>query len=181
MKLNVETGWLEGVKTLVSPNFNERPSDEISLLVIHGISLPPGEYGGSEILGLFTNQLDCSAHPYFEQLEGLAVSSHFLIRRGGEVIQFVSTKDRAWHAGRSEFEGQTECNDFSIGIELEGSDNEAYEAMQYQSLLELTGCLQEAYPAILNNRITGHEHIAPGRKTDPGPAFDWEKYRGGLV
>lgn len=181
MNLDLETGWVAGVKVIPSSNFNQRPTEEISLLVIHGISLPPGEYGGSGIIDLFRNQLNCSAHPYFEQLEGMTVSSHFLIRRDGEIIQFVSTKDRAWHAGRSEFEGQTECNDFSIGVELEGTDDEAYEPLQYQALIGLTQCLQQAYPAISNNRITGHEHIAPGRKTDPGPAFDWDKYQEALL
>lgn len=179
MLLNVDTGWIEGIKRVESPNFNARPEGGVSLLVIHGISLPPGEYGGSAIEELFSNQLDCDAHPYFDQnLRDLKVSSHFLIRRDGEIIQFVSTNDRAWHAGRSEFEGRAECNDFSIGIELEGVDDQAYEPLQYSALIALTALLQNAYPLIADDRITGHEHIAPGRKTDPGEAFDWGFYLG---
>jgi AmpD protein len=144
------------------------------MLVIHNISLPPNQYGGDAIERFFTNQLDCSEHPYFEQLRGVRVSSHFLVRRGGQVLQFVSCNKRAWHAGVSSWGGRTRCNDFSIGIELEGSDFEIFTELQYSALSRLTRCLQRAYP--LRN-IVGHSDIAPERKTDPGPNFDWNKYR----
>lgn len=181
MNFDIQGAWFEGIEQIPSPNFNERPDAEVSLLVIHSISLPPGEYGGSAIIDLFTNQLDCDAHPYFdENLRGMKVSAHFLIRRDGGLIQFVSTDDRAWHAGQSHFEGRSDCNDFSIGIELEGEDSIPYEEAQYGVLIQLTKALQTAYPEITNERIVGHEHIAPGRKTDPGPAFDWSHYRDGL-
>ena len=146
----------------------------IDLLVIHNISLPPGEFGGSYIADLFTNRLDCDAHPYFDQLRNLRVSAHFLIRRNGEVIQFVSANDRAWHAGVSNFRGRERCNDFSIGIELEGTDFQAFESFQYDSLAALTTALRARYSFA---NVAGHEHIAPGRKTDPGPFFDWERFR----
>lgn len=173
MRMQIKKGWLDAVQTIVSPNYNQRPSDEVSLLVIHNISLPPAEFGGEDIIRLFTNELKKEQYP---DIYNLTVSSHFLIRRGGEIIQFVSMDDRAWHAGVSNFQGRENCNDFSIGIELEGADSMAYTDAQYHALVELTQLIQAHYPLITKARITGHEHIAPGRKTDPGPAFDWERY-----
>jgi AmpD protein len=142
--------------------------------VIHNISLPPGQFGEDHIAALFTNQLDCDAHPYFDQLRQLRVSAHFLIRRDGAVIQFVSTLDRAWHAGASRFADREKCNDFSIGVELEGCDDAPFEAAQYASLASLTAALHAAHSL---RHVAGHEHIAPGRKTDPGPYFDWPQYQ----
>lgn len=160
--------------TMFSPNCDERPVGTIiDTIVIHGISLPPGEFGGNGIKDLFMNQLDPKAHPYFSTIAGLRVSSHILIRRDGEVIQFVPFDKRAWHAGESSFNGRSHCNDFSIGIELEGTDTESYEQAQYHRLANLIRGIQTIYPAITNQRIIGHSDIAPGRKTDPGPAFDW--------
>ena len=157
-----------------SPNFNERPGAELpSLVVIHGISLPPGQFGGPYIEQLFENRLDPAFHPYFESIYQLQVSSHLLIRRNGEVIQFVPFDKRAWHAGQSAFQGRENCNDFSIGIELEGTDELAYEPVQYQVLAEVIQALLEAYPTLSLQRIAGHSEIAPGRKTDPGASFDW--------
>lgn len=170
-----EDGWCSGVRHLPSPNFDPRPDAAVvDLLVVHNISLPPGEYGGPYIADLFLNRLDCDAHPYFDRLRALKVSAHFLIRRDGSVIQFVSTRNRAWHAGASSFCGRERCNDFSIGIELEGSDFEPFAAPQYKALAMLTEALAEAYPL---TDVLGHEHIAPGRKTDPGPFFDWTRYQ----
>ena len=180
MKVN-QQGWLEGVERQISPNCDQRPEKcEIDLLVIHGISLPPGEYGGPWITDLFCNTLNCDAHPYFDQLRDLKVSSHLLIRRDGHVIQYVSLDKRAWHAGRSSFEGRERCNDFSIGIELEGVDDQAYTEDQYRSLAQVTQAIRSVYPAITPTRITGHSNIAPGRKTDPGDAFDWSRYLASL-
>jgi AmpD protein len=142
---------------------------------VHGISLPPGQYGGPEIEALFTNTLDAAAHPYFSEIAHLEVSAHFLIRRAGEVVQFVSTDERAWHAGASSWKGREQCNDFSIGIELEGCDEEAYTDQQYGALNQLLGVLTKQYPDIRHDAIVGHSDIAPGRKTDPGPAFDWSR------
>lgn len=174
-----EDGWSRGAQQLPSPNFDARAADTpIDLLVIHNISLPPGQFGGPYIADLFTNRLDCDAHPYFDQLRALRVSAHFLIRRDGVVIQFVSANDRAWHAGASSFCGRERCNDFSIGIELEGTDYEPFEAVQYDTLAELTCALQARYPL---TDVAGHEHIAPGRKTDPGPFFDWTHFRKCLI
>lgn len=168
-------GWVEGVARRPSPNFDARPEGTpVSLLVIHNISLPPGEFGGPYIEELFTNQLDCDAHPYFDRLRELRVSAHFLVRRDGGVLQFVPAGQRAWHAGASEFAGRTRCNDFSIGIELEGSDDQPFADAQYLSLAALTRALAARYPLAA---VTGHEHIAPGRKTDPGPFFDWQRFR----
>jgi AmpD protein len=169
-----EDGWSSNVLREPSPNFDARAADTtIDLLVIHNISLPPGQFGGPYIPDLFGNRLDCDAHPYFDQLRALRVSAHFLIRRDGLVMQFVSANDRAWHAGASSFCGRERCNDFSIGIELEGSDFEAFEAIQYERLAGLTDALEARYPL---TDVLGHEHIAPGRKTDPGPFFDWSRY-----
>jgi len=171
------TGWLiprDGVAHAPSPNADARPDDDaISLLVIHNISLPPGQFGGPEIIDLFLNRLDVSAHPWLERLHGLRVSAHFLIRRDGGIIQFVSCQQRAWHAGASCFDGRHACNDFSIGIELEGTDTQPFEDVQYAALRRLTRTLRAHYPL---NAVRGHEHVAPGRKTDPGPAFDWARY-----
>ncbi|MEK0427475.1 MAG: hypothetical protein RL001_2 [Pseudomonadota bacterium] len=167
-------GWCGALLRSASSNFDARPEDaQITLLVIHNISLPPGEFGGGYIEALFTNTLDCEAHPYFDQLRGLQVSSHFLIRRDGGAVQFVSTLDRAWHAGVSEFQGRQRCNDFSIGIELEGSDHEAFCDAQYTTLAFLTQALTRRHPL---TDVTGHQHIAPDRKTDPGPCFDWARF-----
>ncbi|GIZ50978.1 1,6-anhydro-N-acetylmuramyl-L-alanine amidase AmpD [Noviherbaspirillum aridicola] len=172
-------GWADGVTRLDSPNFDARAEGTaIDLLVIHNISLPPGQFGGSYVGDLFLNCLDCDAHPYFDQLRTLRVSAHFLIRRDGEVMQFVAAGNRAWHAGLSSFRGRERCNDFSIGIELEGTDFEAFEDAQYAALADLTAALLERYPL---TAVTGHEHIAPGRKTDPGPHFDWARYRKSLI
>lgn len=149
----------------------------VELLVIHNISLPPGCFGGDHIEALFTNCLDPSADPYFESIYQLEVSAHFLIRRGGELVQFVSADERAWHAGVSEWRGRSNCNDFSIGIELEGADDAAYAAAQYHTLAQLIAVLRQTYPRIADDAIVGHSDIAPGRKTDPGPAFDWRQLR----
>ncbi len=168
-------GWASNVVRMPSPNFDLRAEGtEIALLVIHNISLPPEQFGGPYIADLFLNQLDYDADPYFDQLRPLRVSAHFLIRRDGMVMQFVSANDRAWHAGASSFCGQERCNDFSIGIELEGSDFAPFEQPQYAALALLTAALRQAYP--LQN-VVGHEQIAPGRKTDPGPFFNWSEYQ----
>jgi AmpD protein len=165
-----------------SPNFGPRPDGAgISLLVVHNISLPPGQFGGDAIERFFCNCLDASEHPYFETIAGMQVSAHALIRRDGSVIQFVSFLDRAWHAGRSSFRGEQECNDFSIGIELEGADDIPYTDEQYQSLADVSAYVMAAWPEIRRDRITGHCDIAPGRKTDPGPAFDWKHYHQRLL
>jgi AmpD protein len=167
-------GLLQGARYLASPNCDLRPGGETpSLLVIHGISLPPGEDGGPWIDALFSNSLDPQAHPYFAEIYQLRVSSHLLIRRDGEVVQYVPFGERAWHAGVSSYRGRERCNDFSIGIELEGTDDEPYEAVQYRVLAECLVALLEAYPELNVERITGHNEIAPGRKSDPGPHFDW--------
>ena len=173
--LDSSTGWLQGVRHLASDNHNARPSPEISLLVIHNISLPPGQFGTGMVEALFTNQLPIDAHPYFRDLEGLKVSAHFFISREGAITQFVSCKDRAWHAGISEFMHRKNCNDFSLGIELEGVDDQAYSDAQYQSLNQLVNELTKHYPLITPDRICGHSDIAPERKTDPGPAFIWQR------
>ena len=163
------------MRRIASPNHDRRPPGErLDLLVIHNISLPPGVFEGDAIIRLFTNTLDAKAHPYFAQLEGLRVSAHFLIRRNGEIIQFVPCGMRAWHAGVSNWQGRERCNDFSIGIELEGDDHGPFTDAQYAALARLTRRLRRAYPI---NRIAGHSEIAPGRKTDPGPHFDWPRYR----
>ena len=155
-----------------SPNFDQRPAGQIDLLVIHNISLPPNEYGGDGIIALFTNQLDPTEHPYYANIAHLKVSSHFLIRRDGTLIQFVSCLDRAWHAGQSCWQGRERCNDFSIGIELEGDDDSPFEDAQYATLNLLIARLTKKYPI---QSITGHSDIAPGRKTDPGPFFEWSR------
>ena len=172
-----DKGWLNVARKQPSPNFDQRtPEAEINLLVIHNISLPPAQYDGDAVERFFLNQLKAEEHPYFEQIADVQVSAHLFIRRTGEVIQFVSFNDRAWHAGKSCFEGESACNNYSIGIELEGTDEEPYAEAQYQQLQAVTEALQQRYPQITAARITGHEHIAPGRKTDPGPHFDWQRY-----
>ena len=174
MKLDPSRNRLLDARQVASPNCDERPAGcEISLIVIHGISLPPGVYGGPEIDRFFTNTLETAAHPYFAEIAHLQVSSHLLIRRDGEVVQYVPFLKRAWHAGESSYDGCEACNDFSIGIELEGQDDEAYAAIQYQRLAEVVRCLDGSFPELSIQRIAGHCDIAPHRKTDPGPAFDW--------
>lgn len=169
-------GWLPAARRVASPNFDERPAGEaISLVVIHAISLPPGVFGGQFIEHLFLNELDVDAHPYFASLRDLKVSAHFLIARDGTLIQFVSCLSRAWHAGVSTWNGRLRCNDFSIGIELEGDDGHAFEEAQYASLMLLIAALQQRYPI---ESIVGHADVAPGRKTDPGPMFDWGRLSG---
>lgn len=164
-------GWLAGARRIDSPNFGPRPAGvPVALAVIHSISLPPGVYGGDAIERLFTNRLDHAAHPGFGPLRGLEVSSHFVIRRGGELLQFVSCDERAWHAGESSWQGVENCNDFSVGIELEGLEGERFEAAQYAALVLLLRALRRRYPL---RAVAGHEHVAPGRKQDPGPGFDW--------
>ena len=167
-----EEGFLPFARYIESPNFDERPEGAITLAVIHGISLPPGEFGGQGIIDLFTNRLDPTAHPYFAQIESLRVSAHFLIRRDGELLQFVSCEKRAWHAGTSSWKGRERCNDFSIGIELEGADTIPYKAAQYHVLARAMKVLYRRYRF---RYVVGHSDIAPGRKTDPGPAFDWKR------
>ncbi len=170
-------GWVEGAQRVPSPNFNQRPAGEaIDLLVIHNISLPPEQFGGNYIECFFQNKLAAEDHPYFATICDLKVSSHFLIKRDGSLLQFVSCGDRAWHAGASEFCGRRDCNDFSLGIELEGSDHTPYENEQYLQLVALTRVLQKHFPKIIQERIVGHCHIAPDRKTDPGESFDWTRY-----
>ncbi len=178
MRLTVERGWLRQARCVPSPNCGPRPPGCVpELLVLHNISLPPRCYGGDHIERLFTNCLNWNEHPYFESIRGMQVSAHLLIRRDGELLQFVSCDDRAWHAGQSSYQGRDNCNDFSIGIELEGADDDAYADVQYTVLSAVTTTLLAHYPGLSTARIAGHSDIAPGRKTDPGPAFDWPHYR----
>ncbi len=173
------SGWCGEARRATCTNFDQRPENtDVSLLIVHNISLPPGEFSGDYIEDLFANRLDCDAHPYFDQLRGLRVSAHFLIRRDGSMVQFVSTDERAWHAGVSSFDGRERCNDFSVGIELEGSDFTDFCDAQYASLARLTCALMSRHPI---SAVCGHEHVAPGRKTDPGPHFDWLRFRGELA
>ena len=175
------TGLIEPARTCSSPNQDHRPEDgEPSLVVLHGISLPPGGFGGPEIEQLFQNRLPWDAHPYFGEIRGLEVSAHLLIRRDGEIVQFVPFSKRAWHAGESCFRGRQRCNDFSIGIELEGEDEIPYADVQYAALCPVIDAIIAAYPAISARDIAAHSDIAPGRKTDPGPAFDWRRLYDGL-
>jgi len=176
MQIDPATHLLKEAEYIASPNMDDRPEGaEINLLVIHSISLPPGEYGGNSIEQLFTNSLQANAHPYFQQIHQLEVSAHVLIKRDGSIIQFVPFNKRAWHAGESCYQGNERCNDFSIGIELEGTDTDPFENRQYESLVELVKTLCRHYPSITTQRIAGHSDIAPGRKTDPGSGFDWDK------
>lgn len=180
-RIDANTGFSLDARKVASPNFDQRPvAAAIDTIIVHSISLPPGSFGGDAIEQLFTNTLDFDAHPYYGKIRGLEVSSHFLIRRTGEVVQFVSTDDRAWHAGESFFYGKTRVNDFSIGIELEGVDDGVFEPAQYTALVDLGASLLRRYPGIGIERICGHSDIAPGRKTDPGPGFDWGRFRRGL-
>jgi AmpD protein len=178
MQIDVTTGLLADARQVPSPHCDDRPAGTaIDLIVVHGISLPPGEFGGPWIDALFTHTLNPVAHPYFQEIQGLRVSSHVLIRRIGELVQYVPLQRRAWHAGQSYFAGRERCNDFSIGIELEGTDTIPYTDLQYLRLAEVVAALQKAYPAITAERIVGHCDIAPGRKTDPGKVFDWQRLR----
>ena len=177
-EMNIKNGCLLSARQIESPNFDSRPeSIEIDLLVIHSISLPPNCFEGEGILQFFTNQLDVDEHPYYRKIGNLKVSSHILIRRTGEIIQFVNFDSRAWHAGESSFQGRKNCNDYSIGIELEGNDTSTFEKKQYDVLLPLLKSIMKNYPNITNERIVGHDMIAPGRKTDPGKGFDWSIIR----
>jgi AmpD protein len=174
--IDTVTGLIATARQVPSPNCDERPADMApELIVIHGISLPPGEFGGPWIDALFTNTLDPAAHPYFQEIHQLRVSSHLLIRRDGELVQYVPLHRRAWHAGASSHCGRERCNDFSIGIELEGTDELPYTPVQYQMLGTVIAALRAAYPALAAGQIAGHSDIAPGRKTDPGPCFDWPR------
>lgn len=171
-----KNGWLHGARQVASPNYDLRPDPEdVSLIVIHCMSLPEGQYGTGYCEDLFLNQLDFEADPSFADLKDLQVSSHFLINREGEITQFVSTENRAWHAGQSHFQGRANCNDFSIGIELEGTDHSPFTDEQYTILENLILVLRKRYPAMTQDRVVGHSDIAPGRKTDPGACFDWGK------
>jgi len=180
-EVDPDTGLLAAARQCHSPNQDARPPGAvIDLIVLHGISLPPGEFGGNAIEQLFCNQLDWDSHAYFARIRGLEVSSHLLIRRNGEILQFVPFGARAWHAGASSFRGRSNCNDNSIGIELEGSDELAYDGRQYSALVTVLAALLRAYPRLSPRRIAAHSDIAPGRKTDPGPAFDWLRLYDGL-
>ncbi len=173
MNISAE-GWVAEARLIASPNFDERPAETVvDLLVVHNISLPPGRFGGQGIVELFTNSLDPAAHPYYASLAGLRVSAHFLIRRDGELIQFVCCSKRAWHAGVSRWRGRHRCNDFSIGVELEGADDQPFSDSQYIALSELFRALAKHYPI---KDCVGHSDVAPGRKTDPGPCFDWARF-----
>ena len=181
MKVDTATGLLAGVRQVLSPHFDARPGNVVAeLIVVHGISLPPGEFGGGWIDKLFTGNLPGDAHPYFAQIvgPGRRVSAHAMIRRDGLVTQYVPFGARAWHAGPSEYRGRAACNDFSIGIELEGADDVPYTDAQYESLTQVVGALLAAYPLLSAQHIAGHSDIAPGRKTDPGAVFDWARFRG---
>ena len=174
LRLAIDAGGLANLATqLPSPNCDERPAGcAVALVVVHGISLPPGEFGGDAILRLFTNRLDAVAHPYYATIAQLRVSAHFLVRRDGALLQFVPCTRRAWHAGKSSWQGRDRCNDYSVGIELEGADTLPYAAAQYAMLARLVRALRRRYPI---EDVVGHSDIAPGRKSDPGPAFDWER------
>lgn len=178
MQIDRATGLLDAARYCPSPNSDDRPPGlAVDLIVIHGISLPPGQFGGSWIDALFTNTLDPAAHPYFQTIAGLRVSAHVLIRRDGELTQYVPFHRRAWHAGVSAYAGRSRCNDFSVGIELEGADDIAYDDRQYSALAAVIVALRSIYPALTPERLAGHADIAPGRKADPGPAFDWMRLR----
>ena len=180
-KLSLADGWISQARKVPSPNYNARPSGtKVSMIVVHNISLPPGCFGGDHIESLFTNCLDPSIDPFFEEIAGLEVSAHFLIRRDGELVQFVSANDRAWHAGVSSWCGREGCNDFSVGIELEGADDISYSDAQYAVLVNVIEALRAEYSEISLGDIVGHSDIAPGRKTDPGEAFDWGRLKRSL-
>jgi AmpD protein len=178
LQVDLETGLMRGARQIASPNHDSRPAGvEADLIVIHGISLPPGEFGGPWIDRLFTNDLPADIHPYFTEVASMRVSSHLVVQRDGAVTQYVSFTDRAWHAGQSVYQGREACNDFSVGVELEGTDALAYEAAQYDTLAQVVAALCIAYPRLSPSRLVGHSDIAPGRKTDPGAAFDWPRAR----
>ncbi len=178
MQIDVVSGLIEGARFVPSPNCDARPPGvDPEVLILHAISLPPGQFGGPGIEQLFCNLLDPTEHPYYREIVQLRVSAHLLITRSGELLQFVPLHLRAWHAGQSQCEGRTRVNDFSIGVELEGCDDELFEDAQYRTLAELTADVLQAYAAITPARIYGHSDISPGRKTDPGPRFDWARYR----
>ena len=178
LQVDLATGLMRGAKQIASPNYDARPAGvEADLIVIHGISLPPGEFGGPWIERLFTNALPAEIHPYFAEVAPLRVSSHLVVQRDGALTQYVSFADRAWHAGQSNYQGRAACNDFSVGVELEGADTLPYEATQYEALAAVVAALCAAYPRLSADRLVGHSDIAPGRKTDPGPAFDWPRAR----
>ena len=182
MRIDTKTGWLVNVNRVPSPNCDPRPRDSaLDLIVVHGISLPPNQFGGTWIDLFFTNALPAHAHEYFATIAHMRVSAHALIRRDGSVTQYVAFTDRAWHAGESQYCGRRACNDFSVGIELEGGDDIPYEQAQYATLVELVRALRRAYPSLGAAPIVGHSDIAPGRKTDPGPAFDWPRLHRGLT
>jgi AmpD protein len=181
LRIDVSTGLLLSARQVLSPHCDERPAGVVpELLVVHGISLPPGEFGGPWIDRLFTGMLPWDLHPYFKQIEGLRASAHALIRRDGQIVQYVPFSERAWHAGKSEWRGKSGCNDFSVGIELEGTDDTPYTDVQYCALLALTTALLDTYATLSPEAIVGHSDIAPGRKTDPGPCFDWARFRTSL-
>ena len=181
LQIDPATGLLVGVQQVLSPNFDERPSGTtIDLIVLHGISLPPGEFGGPWIDRLFTGGLPADAHPYFGTIAGSRVSAHVLIRRPGAIVQYVPFEQRAWHAGVSSYQGRAACNDFSVGIELEGTDDIPYTDAQYEQLAALIEALLRTYPTLSPERIVGHSDVAPGRKSDPGPAFEWQRLRASL-
>ena len=177
--MQINAGLLADAEWCPSPNYDERPEPvDISLLVVHNISLPPGQFGTGCVRDFFCNKLDPERDPYFPAIAGMTVSAHLMIERDGRIIQFVNFNDRAWHAGQSLYEGRKRCNDFSIGIELEGTDDQPYTPVQYQQLADVTKALIATYPSMTAERIAGHQHIAPGRKTDPGEAFDWGFFKG---
>ncbi|MCL1050566.1 1,6-anhydro-N-acetylmuramyl-L-alanine amidase AmpD [Shewanella abyssi] len=178
MPFSLIDGWFTQARFCLSPHFNSRPLNEVSLLVVHNISMPAGRFGLPYIDQLFQGCLDLSADSSFNDLQGLQVSAHFLIRRDGELVQYVSCDDRAWHAGVSQYDGRSGCNDFAVGIELEGTDDIDYTDKQYVCLGQLAGKLMESYPNLTADRIVGHSDIAPGRKTDPGNSFDWQRFKG---
>jgi AmpD protein len=176
--MTIDQHWLTTVKRIPSPNYDERPDPaDMSLVVIHCISLPQGEFGTPHIAELFCNQLNPDEHPYFKEIYQLKVSAHVLIKRDGSCVQYVPFDKRAWHAGKSNYQGRERCNDFSIGIELEGTESIAYTEAQYSTLKEVIDCLLQTYPSLSKQHITGHSDIAPGRKTDPGASFDWQRIK----
>src|SRR2546430_713303 len=178
VRIDAATGLLAGARQVLSPHFDARPAGAVpELLVVHGISLPPGEFGGPWIDRLSPEMFPADVHPYFKEIEGLLASAHALIRRDGQIVQYVPFGARAWHAGKSEYQGRSACNDFSIGIELEGADGTPYSEAQYQALAALTAALFVAYPSLSSEAIAGHSDIAPGRKSDPWPTFDWPRFR----
>lgn len=178
MNYDADTGLIEGARQVQSPNYDQRPQpNDVDTLIIHAISLPPGKFGGEAIEKYFCNQLDHGQHPFYKEIAGTRVSSHLLIHRDGELVQFVPLHQRAWHAGESECRGRKNVNDFSIGVELEGCDDEPFEDLQYNKLAEVTKLLTGIFHNLSTDQIYGHSDISPGRKTDPGPRFDWQRYR----